>query len=1365
MGSPVTVLGVTVIWPTTGDTGYSAATLQLQELLASAVLPIKDLYNPAGPGGVGNLGYSNSGDLTLNGVPVGGSVTSVSVSSATDLTVSGSPITTSGTINLDLTTTGVTPGAYTLSNLTVDSKGRITSISSGSPPPGGTVTSVGISGLQGVTTSGSPITSSGVIQVGLGNITPQSVNILAGDLTLSGTGQKITGDFTSPASRPTFQTSVSNGSTTVVIAPNGTNTTSVLYAKNKQSTSASTGVLLAQAGTTSILSATRVGADPYGPLVLQTSDIARITIDASGFTSVTGGMLLGGNIGAGNLSGTNTGDQLISLFGDVNGDPSMNTILTTLSTTGVAPGSYTSANITVDEKGRITSAANGSQGVWGAITGDIENQTDLTDIFTQMGNATLGTGVTTRVDNIGLIALNDTTLRFKAVDKAIFYDLIPTGINNAVRSFPQTDYPLASLGLSVDGIYVRFVGKNQAGTVVTSASTFALDTTTLQFGYIVVKRVGGLVTFLDGAVGPRNVFTWPDFAGDNASINEFLTPESNVLISPNANLTIKNSSGVIKGLSINWGTSNINQRAKLSANPTSFITINPGNALGVVLPPPGTAVQVSQYWNGTAMVSLGGANASSVQRFIITVAGGIFLQVGEQSFPNFADAIDSISVVQFTSIIPDDSYIELGRFASRQNSTNLSNNADAIWQIGSGGTGGGGGTGAGTVTSVAAAGTQGVTIAGSPITSNGTISIGLDNITPTTVSTGNTTVAGNLNITGTSRRITGNFSAGLPTDRTVIQSNVVNGATNLTLAPNGTSTSSSIQFHSNSTFSSGAVSIGVTNSAISIQGFSGDGSTFLPLQIQTGNGFLVGYTQDISGNMVFGASTALATNATSRFVYLNSMAGVPTGIPMTPVGSSGAFTGKTAITVDTTNNNLYFYSNAAWHKTIVDNTAVTPGTYTNANITVNQEGRLTFASSGLTPVIGAAGNNSDVQYNAGGAFGADTNFQFEPTVFGLPRLQVGNYSQGEFWLGGSKISTTFADGLTFEPISGTPLGLNFTGFSDLRINGNPGNPGQALVSLGANSPPSWGNTAIVAGNTNEIQYNNGAAGLAASPNFTFDGSQVSLAGNLNIVGSNRKITGDFSTAGFAKVSVQTSVTNGITTLGLIPNGTATTSSVLVRNTSDSANLGFLSMASTVTEHAIAAGVVGGAPLLPFNLRNATLNIVTLETNGSVGLGLSSLATTAVAGFPHISSMAGIPTGTPTAITGKNPIVVDSNTGHIHTYAGSAWHDPTIIEQNIQTVNYTTVLTDAGKHILHPSADTTARTFTIPANSSVPYAIGTTLMFVNQHNAGVISIGISTDNMRLAGPGTLGTRTLAANGIATALKITATDWLINGTGLT
>lgn len=110
--------------------------------------------------------------------------------------------------------------------------------------------------------------------------------------------------------------------------------------------------------------------------------------------------------------------------------------------------------------------------------------------------------------------------------------------------------------------------------------------------------------------------------------------------------------------------------------------------------------------------------------------------------------------------------------------------------------------------------------------------------------------------------------------------------------------------------------------------------------------------------------------------------------------------------------------------------------------------------------------------------------------------------------------------------------------------------------------------------------------------------------------------------------------------------------------------------------------------------------------------------------------------------------------------GTEW-----ILQNSQSAAYTLVLTDAGKHIYHPSADTTARTWTIPANSSVAFPIGTAITFVNDTSAGTITISITTDTLVLFPAGTTGSRTLAANGIATATKVTSTRWVITWVNLT
>jgi hypothetical protein len=101
--------------------------------------------------------------------------------------------------------------------------------------------------------------------------------------------------------------------------------------------------------------------------------------------------------------------------------------------------------------------------------------------------------------------------------------------------------------------------------------------------------------------------------------------------------------------------------------------------------------------------------------------------------------------------------------------------------------------------------------------------------------------------------------------------------------------------------------------------------------------------------------------------------------------------------------------------------------------------------------------------------------------------------------------------------------------------------------------------------------------------------------------------------------------------------------------------------------------------------------------------------------------------------------------------------------NSQSADYTLVLADSGKTILHPVADDNPRTFTIPANASVAYPVGTVISFVNLQNT--VTIAITTDTMYLANDGATGSRTLAEYGMASAMKVASTTWIISGNGLT
>ena len=103
-----------------------------------------------------------------------------------------------------------------------------------------------------------------------------------------------------------------------------------------------------------------------------------------------------------------------------------------------------------------------------------------------------------------------------------------------------------------------------------------------------------------------------------------------------------------------------------------------------------------------------------------------------------------------------------------------------------------------------------------------------------------------------------------------------------------------------------------------------------------------------------------------------------------------------------------------------------------------------------------------------------------------------------------------------------------------------------------------------------------------------------------------------------------------------------------------------------------------------------------------------------------------------------------------------------LKPNSQSAAYTTVMSDNKGQVYHPSADTTARTWTIDSNANVPYPIGAILTFINDVSAGVITIAITSDTLLFANDGTTGPRTLAPNSMASAVKMTATRWIISGT---
>lgn len=133
-----------------------------------------------------------NGNVTISSTGGGGgsgTVTSVGVTpvSTSRLVTTNTPVVSSGNISIDLATTGITAGTYTYPTVTVDSYGRVTSISNASSV--GTVTSVAVSPGTGIQVTGSPITSNGTITITNTGVTRLSAG---SGVSLSGSNGNVT---------------------------------------------------------------------------------------------------------------------------------------------------------------------------------------------------------------------------------------------------------------------------------------------------------------------------------------------------------------------------------------------------------------------------------------------------------------------------------------------------------------------------------------------------------------------------------------------------------------------------------------------------------------------------------------------------------------------------------------------------------------------------------------------------------------------------------------------------------------------------------------------------------------------------------------------------------------------------------------------------------------------------------------------------------------------------------------------------------------------------------------------------------------------------------------------------------------------